>query len=280
MIRTLLDRGEAITSKPEERKKEEEHVYNALKCCGYPDWAFKQVKEQRALTPEEKAQRREEKQKPAEQSLGQVSLPYVAGLSEAYARLLKKHRIQSCMKPYNTLRENLVHPKDKRDITENAGVLYNIPCKQCPRVYIGETGRRLGVRLKEHRDDVNKNTESVPYTRSQRIASESIDNKPALTDHATRINHTIDWDSTTIVGREDQRLRRQIRETIRIRQETRPLNRDKGNYDLPPLWGPLLIDAHRSTGTTHGSAVQSQLLPNNNNPMMAAEKSSRKSYHK
>ena len=142
-------------------------MYNALNCCGYPDWAFKQVKEQRALTPEEKAQRREEKQKPAEQSLGQVSLPYVAGLSEAYARLLKKHRIQSCMKPYNTLRENLVHPKDKRDITENAGVLYNIPCKQCPRVYIGETGRRLGVRLKEHRDDVEKHTESIPYTRSQ-----------------------------------------------------------------------------------------------------------------
>ena len=181
------------------------------------------------------------------------------------------------MKPFNTLRQSLVHPKDKRDIKENAGVLYNIPCKQCPRAYIGETGRRLGVRLKEHREDVVKNTESAPYTRSQRKASENTDNKSALTDHATRANHIIDWDNTTIVGREDNRLRRQIRETIRIRREIRPLNRDKGNYPLPPLWGPLLTDAHRSTGTTHGSAVQSQLIPNNNILMMATDESSRKS---
>ena len=118
--------------------------------------------------------------------------------------------------------------------------------------------------------------ESIPYTRSQRITSEHTDNKSALTDHATRVNRTIDWDNTTIVEREDMKLRRKIRETIRIRQETRPLNRDKGNYDLPHLWGPLLIDSHRSTGTTHGSAVESQLAPINI-PKMAADKSSRKS---
>ena len=141
-------------TKPEEREKEEAHVRGALKQCGYPDWAFKRVKEQKALTPEERKQRKGEKA--AQRSLGQVSLPYVAGLSESYARLLKKYRIQSCMKPYDTLHQNLVHPKDKRDITENAGVLYNIPCKQCPRACVGETGRRLGVRLKEHRDDVEK----------------------------------------------------------------------------------------------------------------------------
>ena len=257
MVRTLLDRSDSIITKPEDREKEEEHVCQALKRCGYPDWSFKRVREQRKLTPEERKQKKGEK--PTERSLGQVSLPYVAGLSEAYARLLKKYRIQSCMKPFNTLRQNLVHPKDKRDIKENAGILYNIPCKQCPRSYIGETGRRLGIRMKEHRDDVENFTESAPYTRSQRKASESTDNKSALTDHATRVNHLIDWDNTTIVGRENDWQRRQIRETIRIRQEIRPINRDKGNYPLPPLWGPLLTDA-KSTGTTHGSAVQSQHL--------------------
>ena len=64
-------------TKPEEREKEEAHVRGALKQCGYPDWAFKRVKEQKALTPEERKQRKGEKA--AQRSLGQVSLPYVHG---------------------------------------------------------------------------------------------------------------------------------------------------------------------------------------------------------
>ena len=54
VIRTLLDRCDSIVTKPEDRKTEEEHVHNALKRYGCPDWAFKCVKEQRALTPEER----------------------------------------------------------------------------------------------------------------------------------------------------------------------------------------------------------------------------------
>ena len=151
-----------------------------------------------------------------------------------------------------------MHPKDKRDIKENAGIIYNVPCKQFPRSYVGETGRWLGIRMKEHQDDVVKHTESIQYTRSQRKASESTDNKSALTDHATRSNHMIDWDNTTIVGREDIRLRRQIRETIRIRQEIRPLNRDQGSYDLPQLWGPLLTDSHSTGNSRVQSAVKTK----------------------
>ena len=112
--------------------------------------------------------------------------------------------------------------------------------------------------MKEHQDDVVKHTESIQYTRSQRKASESTDNKSALTDHATRNNHVIDWDNTTIVGREDIRLRRQIRETIRIRQEIRPLNRDQGSYDLPQLWGPLLTDSHSTGNSRVQSAVKTK----------------------
>ena len=104
-----------------------------------------------------------------------------------------------------------------------------------------ETGRRLGVRIKEHQDDV-KTKNNKKYTRNQRKLSTDEYNKSALTDHTTQENHVIDWDSTKIVGREDQHLRRQIRESIRIRQEKKPLNRDRGNYPLPSLWGPLLVE--------------------------------------
>ena len=60
------------------------------------------------------------------------------------------------MKPCNTIRQNLVRPKDKRPLSDNTGEVYNIACKQCPGRFIGKTGRKLGVRVKEHQDEVEK----------------------------------------------------------------------------------------------------------------------------
>jgi len=37
-------------------------------------------------------------------------------------------------------------------------VVYKIPCKNCERVCIGETGRPLGARVKEHRKEVDSIT--------------------------------------------------------------------------------------------------------------------------
>ena len=43
------------------------------------------------------------------------SLSTIEGLSEKAARVFKKHGIATAMKPHTTLRNMLVHPKDKRD---------------------------------------------------------------------------------------------------------------------------------------------------------------------
>jgi len=34
-------------------------------------------------------------------------------------------------------------------------VMYKIPCRNCERVYIGETENLLGIRVKEHRKKWN-----------------------------------------------------------------------------------------------------------------------------
>ena len=64
------------------------------------------------------------------------------------------------------MRQLLVHPKDKRSAQDAAGVVYSIPCKDCPKVYIGETGRKYGVKEKKHMKDV-KQLEGVNYTRAR-----------------------------------------------------------------------------------------------------------------
>ena len=47
------------------------------------------------------------------QSKGMVFIPYVNGLTERIQRVYKKHKLKAAMKPHSTLRNILVHPKDK-----------------------------------------------------------------------------------------------------------------------------------------------------------------------
>ena len=73
--------------------------------------------------------------------------PNVSGLSEKLARIFKKRGIVTAMKPQSTLKSLLVHPKDKTDPKEG---MYKIDCKGCDKKYVGETKRKLKVRVKEH----------------------------------------------------------------------------------------------------------------------------------
>ena len=41
--------------------------------------------------------------------------------------------------------------KDKEDDGKKAGVVYEIKCSTCDKGYIGETGRKIETRVKEHR---------------------------------------------------------------------------------------------------------------------------------
>ena len=60
------------------------------------------------------------------------------------------------MKPNNTLRKELVHPKDKRDPENITDALYECPCMNCELSYIGETVRKFSTRLEDHKTEVEK----------------------------------------------------------------------------------------------------------------------------
>ena len=74
---------------------------------------------------------------------------------------------------------------------QTCDMVYKIPCKNCDKAYIGETGRKFGTRLKEHQADVNANS-SMAFTRAERLSSQSDMHKSAITDHVTVHNHVID----------------------------------------------------------------------------------------
>ena len=109
-------------------------------------------------------------------------------------------------------------------------------------VYVGETGRPLGVRIKEHRKEVDSITGI--FTRAEKSMAASVCNKSAITDHVCNENHVIDWDKTKVIDRESDKSGTHIREAIWIRK-TDNMNRDEGSYQLSHVWDKFLHTDHR-----------------------------------
>ena len=239
VVRTLLDRCEGIVTEEIDRKEERDTIKNALATCGYPAWTMTSVQSKL----EEKGGKKERKKKDNEKdkSRGMVVLPYVSGLSEKIARIMKKRKVSTAMRPHTTLRRLLVRPKDKVEPREG---VYTIDCKNCEKKYVGETKRMLKTRVKEHREEVEKVDKGRSYTRETRKQSETDRWKSAITDHVCQNNHVIDWESARLVEREGDWKTRGIKEAIVIRKVAN-MNRDEGRYQLSHLYDDLLSPATR-----------------------------------
>ena len=73
---------------------------------------------------------------------------FLEGLLQRLRRSFESFGIKTILKPHGTLRQRLVAPKDKSDPKDLSGVVYRIPCKDCNKVYIGESARAFADRLK------------------------------------------------------------------------------------------------------------------------------------
>ena len=181
-----------------------------LRACGYPKWTFNKVRRQIESKRDKKTRRqRDSSQRPM------VVIPYVENVSEGVARIIKS---TVAMKPYKTLKSVLVHPKDKQGKEVLTGCVYKVPCANCDKTYIGETGGKFEVRLQKHRTEVESKTGRT-FIRSLRASRLTEHNKSALTDHSTQENHVINWSQATVIDREPERFTRWIKEAIHIRNE-------------------------------------------------------------
>ena len=237
VVRTLLDRMDTVVTEELDKETEERTIVEALTTCNYPKWAIQEVKRKKKDTNNKKSRKTAEKD--SKGARGMVVLPYVKGLSERMAKVLKDHKICSAFKPYKTLRKILVHPKDKIIQEEVCGSVYSIGCKNCPSLYIGESGRKFGTRLKEHQRNVETHDHKNVRTRATRLSTTEV-HQSAITDHMNNLNHVPDWDSAKVVCKESNLLDRQILESITIRRTEENMNRDEGAYQLSHAYDNLL----------------------------------------
>ena len=169
------------------------HVDKALGRCGYPKWSFRRVRESMDKKKQEGRASKKKKEEDDRDTKTAVTIPYVKGVLESLSWVFRHHSVALAMKPHLTLKRMLVHPKDKRTPQGNAGVVYQVPCKDCLVVYTGETERRYGFREKEDERDL-RSLEEVKFTWARKKDSVSEVQPSTITDHVTRNNYTIDWE--------------------------------------------------------------------------------------
>ena len=218
VARTLLTRADRICTDFPDKAREKERVTQALRVNGYP---------RELVTKNWKPTARPHQPEVSDTPKAKVILPYVRHLSETIRRILTPLGIYTCFRPHHTLRRTLVHLKDPTPLRQRTGVVYRIPCSSCDKVYIGQTGRTLDHRLKEHR---------------RALTSGNVQ-QSAVAEHATSEMHDIDWEKAEVVDCHPHYRQRCALEAWHIRTEPHKMNRDGG--PLPAVYNPLIHHPRR-----------------------------------
>ena len=196
--------------------KELDHITSALSTNSYPSNLIKKVKENSFQSAVDRSKKQ----------LKYVSAPYIKGASERVSRILKPYDIELAHKPTNTIKSNICHMKDKRENQDKAGIVYQLECKDCNASYIGESGRCLKDRIKEHKKDVTKKND-----------------KSNVYHHVRDTGHSFDFNNTRVLDVERMAYKRRYLESAYSVIEDKCINRA---IDLNDMYHPVLIDCRRN----------------------------------
>ncbi|XP_068684969.1 uncharacterized protein [Montipora foliosa] len=236
VISTLEHRANVVISETAEREKEKAHIKSSLRKCGYPEWAFQKAGGRNRQTNNtdqgDKGQGRTTR--------ANITIPYVAGISEKIKNAFKAHGISTCYKPWNTLRQKLVRVKDSVPKAKRANkiIVYGVKCedKDCQERYVGETQQYRGPRMNQHRGPrSNPPQTSAVYT------------------HLNFTGHAFTLTDVVVLDREEHWHRRGVKEAIWERVENPSLKRKGGlRHSLSHTWDRTvrLIGSHLSHGTS------------------------------
>ena len=209
IVKCLYERAKRLVTKPSVISKEKKHLSSVLVSNGYPFSFLQKITKTRK--PNTNAE-------PATEFKSTAILPYFKGLSEQLRCCLQQQGVRAVFKLETTLRSHLVRPKDAVDSTKQDGVVYRIPC-ECGKVYIGETGRPMQDRIKEHDRDIR-------FARTQ---------TSAVAEHTNNTGHYPLWNEVKFIDRDPHWYKRRVKEAIHIRLHPNNINRDSG-IEIPEAW--------------------------------------------
>ena len=127
------------------------------------------------------------------------------------------------MKPHLTIRKLLPSLKEPLDNSEKSCLVYQVPCRDCSFVYIGQTKRDLNSRLDEHK----------------RVIKNQRTDLSALSEHSIIMNHIISWTKAAIPELETDYRKRLSFESWHINAKSHAMNRNDGS-SFPAVYLDLL----------------------------------------
>ena len=139
-----------------------------------------------------------------------ITVPYNISLETSKHRF-KEAGFHLAFRYPSTTSNTLIRNSPKVDI--ECGV-YEVPCNDCDSKYYGETGRELRTRISEHKRDVrNANENNAVFL------------------HIRDKHHNMDWDSSKIIYKSTDFIKRRLIESALIKNKDN-FNTSEGNFQL------------------------------------------------
>ena len=143
------------------------------------------------------------------------ALPYFPGTSERIAKALREVGVLASMKPISTLKSMLVRKRPESPRIH--GAVYDIACSDCSWNYVGETGRTIEERRREH----HRAVKNCDVQRSE------------VARHAIEEGHRVRVEEMKIIEKESNWKRRVIKEALWTRKLE---GSNKVNFDISGAW--------------------------------------------
>ena len=175
--------------------EEKKHLSSVLVANGYPSSFVRKLAKTTRVTADKE---------PAPGFKSIAVLPNIKGVSKILRRCPQHQGIWTILKSYITLMPHLVQPKHALEPLKQNSVVYKIPC-ECGKVYMGETGRSIRERIKEHGRDIR-------FVRTQ---------TRAVLEHANEKRHIPIWSDAKFITH-------RVKEAIHIRLHPNNINKDSG----------------------------------------------------
>ena len=152
-------------------------------------------------------------------------IPYEKGIAEQLKRVVNRYGLEVIFTRSLSLKSKLTIKPFKSCST--CGVVYKFTCS-CYKKYIGETGRTIEERIKEHQVDVNNQKSAEKIT--------------GLSQHLGESKHTPIWKEVEIIATENNIAKRKFKESDAITQERKDnlLNKKEEKKVISDIWSGII----------------------------------------